>query len=69
VTTVEEEEGGGCLGEPAGVEEEGSDSWEDGVGEEIDVEDWWEEELGGGQTQPMRSQVREESSVDGSGRV
>jgi hypothetical protein len=31
------------------------------VGEEIDVEDW-QEELGGGQTEPMRSQVREESS-------
>jgi hypothetical protein len=46
------------LGEPAGVEEGGSESWEDEVGEEIDVEDW-QEELGGGQTEPMRSQVRE----------
>jgi hypothetical protein len=42
------------------VEEVGSESWEDGVGEEIEVEDW-REELGGGQTKPMRSQVREES--------
>jgi hypothetical protein len=40
------------------VEEGGSESWEDGVGEEIDVEDW-QEELGGGQTKPVRSQVRE----------
>jgi hypothetical protein len=47
------------------VEEGGSESWEDGVGEEIDIEDWWEEELEGGQTEPMRSQVREE----GVGRV
>jgi hypothetical protein len=31
------------------------------VGEEINVENWWEE-LGGGQTEPMRSQIREESS-------
>jgi hypothetical protein len=46
------------LGEPAGVEEGGSESWEDGVREEIDVEDW-QEELGGGQTEPVRSQVRE----------
>jgi hypothetical protein len=50
------------LGEPAGVEEGGSESWEDGVEEEIDVEDWWEEDLGGGQTEPVRSQVREKSS-------
>jgi hypothetical protein len=42
------------------VEEGGSELWEDGVEEEIEVEDWWEE-LGGGQTEPMRSQVREES--------
>jgi hypothetical protein len=47
------------------VEEGGIESWEDGVGEEIDVEDW-REELGGGQTEPMRSQVREESSEGGS---
>jgi hypothetical protein len=53
------------LGEPAEVEEGGSESWEDGVGEEIDVEDW-REELGGGQTEPMRSQEREESSEGGS---
>jgi hypothetical protein len=46
-----------------------SGSWEDGVGEEIDVEDWREEELGGGQTEPVRSQVKEESSGEGSGRV
>jgi hypothetical protein len=46
----------------------GSESREDGVGEEIDVEDWWEE-LGDGQTEPVRSQVREESSGEGSGRV
>jgi hypothetical protein len=38
-------------------------------GREIDVEDWQEEELGGGQTEPMRSQVREESSGEGSGGV
>jgi hypothetical protein len=44
------------LGEPAEVEEGESESWEDGVGEEIDVEDW-QEELGGGQTEPVRSQV------------
>jgi hypothetical protein len=43
------------------VEEGGSESWEDKVGEEIDVEDW-QEELGGRQTEPVRSQVREESS-------
>jgi hypothetical protein len=36
----------------------GSESWEDGVGEEIEVEDL-QEELGGGQTEPARSQVRE----------
>jgi hypothetical protein len=35
------------------------------VGEEIDVEDW-QEELGGGQTEPVRSQVREKSSEGGS---
>jgi hypothetical protein len=35
----------------------GSESWEDRVGEEIHVEDW-QEELRGGQTEPMRSQVR-----------
>jgi hypothetical protein len=46
------------FGRASGVEEEGSESWEDEVGEEIDVEDW-QEELGGGQTEPMRSQVRE----------
>jgi hypothetical protein len=46
------------LGEPAGVEEGESESGKDGVGEEIDVEDW-QEELGGGQTEPMRSQVKE----------
>jgi hypothetical protein len=51
VTTVEREYGGGCLGEPAGVEEGGCESREDGVGEEIDVEDW-QEELGSGQTEP-----------------
>jgi hypothetical protein len=39
------------------------------VGEEIGVEDWWEEELGGGQTEPVRSQVREESLGEGLGRV
>jgi hypothetical protein len=50
------------------VEEGGSESWEDEVGEEIDVEDW-QEELGGGQTEPVRSQVREESSGEGSGGV
>jgi hypothetical protein len=38
------------------------------VGEEIDVEDWWEE-LAGGQMEPMRSQVREESSGEGLGGV
>jgi hypothetical protein len=48
------------LGEPAGVEEGGSESWEDEVGEEID----WQEELGGGQTEPMRSQVREFSGSE-----
>jgi hypothetical protein len=66
---VEGEYGDRCSGEPAGVEEGGSGLWEDGVGEEIGVEDWWEEELGGGQTEPVRSQVREESSGEGSGRV
>jgi hypothetical protein len=39
------------------VGEGGSESWKDGVGEEIEVEDW-QEELGGGKTEPMRSQVR-----------
>jgi hypothetical protein len=39
------------------------------MGEEIEVEDWREEELGDGQTEPMRSQVREESSGEGLGRV
>jgi hypothetical protein len=38
------------------------------VGEEIEVEDQ-REELGGGQMEPMRSQVREESSGEGSGGV
>jgi hypothetical protein len=46
------------------VEEEGSESREDGLGEEIDVEDWWEE-LESGQTEPVRSQVREQSSEGG----
>jgi hypothetical protein len=49
------------LGEPAEVEEGESESWENEVGEEIEVEDW-QEELGGGQMEPMRSRVREESS-------
>jgi hypothetical protein len=44
------------VGEPSGVEGGGSESWKDGVGEKIKVEDLWEE-LGGGQTEPMRSQV------------
>jgi hypothetical protein len=35
------------------------------VGEVIDVKDW-QEELGGGQIEPVRSQVREESSEKGS---
>jgi hypothetical protein len=39
------------------------------VGEEIGVEDWREEELGGRQTEPMRSQVREESLREGLERV
>jgi hypothetical protein len=52
----------------AGAEEGGSESWEDKVGEEIDAEDW-QEDLGGGQTKPMRSQVREESSGEGLGVV
>jgi hypothetical protein len=38
------------------------------VGEEIDAEDWWEE-LGGGQTEPVRSQVKEESLGEGLGGV
>jgi hypothetical protein len=46
------------------VEEGGSESCEDEVGEEIDVGDW-QEELGGGQTEPVRSQVREECSGEG----
>jgi hypothetical protein len=50
------------------VEEGGSESGEDRVGEEIDVEDW-QEELGGGQMEPVRSQVREDSSGEGSGGV
>jgi hypothetical protein len=50
---------------PSRVEEGGSESWKYRVGEELDVEDWWEE-LGGGLTEPMRSQVREESSGEGS---
>jgi hypothetical protein len=54
------------LGEPAGVEEGESEPWEDGVGEEID---WREEELGGGQTESVRSQVREESSGEKSREV
>jgi hypothetical protein len=37
---------------------EGSESWEDKMGEEIDVEDW-QEELGGGQTELVRSQVQQ----------
>jgi hypothetical protein len=69
VTTVEGEYGGGCLGEPAGVEEAGSQPWEDGVGEEIGVEDWREEELGDEQREPVRSQVREESLGKGLGGV
>jgi hypothetical protein len=39
------------------------------VGEEIEVEDWREEELGGGQTEPVRSQVMEESLGEGLGRI
>jgi hypothetical protein len=39
------------------------------VGEEIGVEDWQEEELGGGQTESVRSQVREVSLGEGLGRV
>jgi hypothetical protein len=42
-----------------------SESWENEVGEVIDVKDW-QEELGGGQIEPVRSQVREESSEKGS---
>jgi hypothetical protein len=45
------------LGKPAGVGKGRSEPCEDEVGEDIDVEDW-QEELGGGQTEPMRSQVR-----------
>jgi hypothetical protein len=47
------------------VEGGGSESWEDKVGEEIEVGDR-QEELGGGKTEPMRSQVREESLGEGS---
>jgi hypothetical protein len=47
------------------VEERGSESWEDRVREEIDVEDW-QEELRHEQTEPVRSQIREESSEDSS---
>jgi hypothetical protein len=47
------------LGEPVGE----SESWEDKEGEEIDVEDL-QEELGGGQTGPVRSQVREFSGSE-----
>jgi hypothetical protein len=57
------------LGEPAEVEEGRFEPWEDGVGEEIGVEDWWEEELGGGQTEPVRSQVREGFLGEGLGKV
>jgi hypothetical protein len=39
-----------------------------GRAEETEVEDW-REELGGGQMEPVRSQVREESSGEGSGGV
>jgi hypothetical protein len=70
VTTVKGEYGGRCLGELAGIEDGGSEPLEVGVREEIDVEDWQEEELGGGQIGgSVRSQVREESSGEGSGRV
>jgi hypothetical protein len=44
------------------VEEGGSESWEDGVGEEIDVEDW-QKELGGGQTDPVKSPVQREGET------
>jgi hypothetical protein len=47
------------------VEEGGSESWDDEVGEEIDVEDW-QEALGSGQTESVRSQVREKSPGEGS---
>jgi hypothetical protein len=53
------------LGYSSGVEGGGSESREDGIGEQIEVEDW-REELGSGQTEPVRSQVREESSEGGS---
>jgi hypothetical protein len=43
---------------------DGSEHWEDGVEEE--VEDQREEELGGWLTESVRSQVREESSEEGS---
>jgi hypothetical protein len=46
----------------------GVESWEDEVSEEIEVEDWWEE-LGGGEMESVRSQVREESSGEGSAGV
>jgi hypothetical protein len=51
------------------VKERGSESWKDGAGEEIDVVYWWEEELGGGQTEPVRSQVREGFLGEGLGKV
>jgi hypothetical protein len=47
------------------VEEGGFELWENGVGEETGVEDWREEKLGDGQTEPVRSKVREESSEVG----
>jgi hypothetical protein len=53
------------LEEPAVVEEGGSESGEDEVEEEIDIEDLWEV-LGGGRMEPVRSQVRNESSEGGS---
>jgi hypothetical protein len=53
------------FGKGSRVEERRSESWEDRVGEEIDLEGWWEE-LGDGQTEPVRSQVREESLEGGS---
>jgi hypothetical protein len=46
------------------MEEGRSESGEDGVGEEIDVEVCWE--LGGRQTETVRSQVREKSPEEGS---
>jgi hypothetical protein len=47
------------------MEEGGFEPCKDEVGEEIDIEDWWEE-LGGGQTEPVRSQVGEESPGESS---